>query len=41
MFLANANKKESIHNISIRGPLNLLFRYLIDSGAADELEVDS
>ena len=30
----------SIHNIAFRGPLHMLFRYLLESGSIDELELD-
>jgi len=38
--LADSSGEVSIHNIAFRGPLNLLFRYLLESGSIDELELD-
>jgi len=38
--LPDTGDKVSIHNVAFRGPLNMLFRYLLESGSIDELEVD-
>jgi hypothetical protein len=38
--LPDNNDKVSIQNIAFRGPLNMLFRYLLESGFVNELEVE-
>jgi hypothetical protein len=38
--LPDTGDKVSIHNIAFRGPMHMLFQYLLQSGSVDELEVD-
>lgn len=38
--LPDTSDKVSIHNISFRGPLHMLFRYLLELGSIDELDLN-